>query len=82
MTSEKHWVYAGRWVIRPFGTVCPVSPRGTAPLRAVALDGIQDFTIRALILNFVGGMARNKWLSGESGHESRRLFKDTLGKFG
>ena len=37
-----------------------MSPRETAPFRAVVLDGIQDFTIRAPILNFVGGMARNK----------------------
>ena len=51
--------------MRSFATVCPMWPRGMAPFRAVALDEIQDFTIRAPILNFVGGMARNKRFSGE-----------------
>jgi hypothetical protein len=42
------------------------------------LNKIQDFTIRAPILNFVGGMARNKRFSGESGREPRRIFKDNV----
>ena len=37
-----------------------MSLRGTAPFRVVVLDRIQDFTIRASILNLVGGMIRNK----------------------
>ena len=37
---------------------------------------IQDFTIWAPILNFVGGMAGNKRFSGESGHKTRRIFKN------
>ena len=55
--------------MRLFDTVCPVSPRGTAPFRAVALDGIQAFRIRALILNFMDGTARNKRFSGETGYD-------------
>ncbi len=44
--------------------------------RLLLMFEIQDFTIRARILNFVGGMARSKRFSGESGREPRRIFKD------
>ena len=37
---------------------------------------IQDFTIRAPILGFVGGVAGNRRFSGEWGCEPRRIFKD------
>lgn len=60
--------------MRPFGTVCLMSPRGTAPFRAIALNEIQDFTIRARVLNFRREMAGNKRFSGESGREPRRIF--------
>jgi len=54
-----------------------MSPRETAPFRAVALDRIQDFTTWAPILNFVGEMARNKRFSGEFGCEPRWILKIT-----
>ena len=57
--------------MRDIAPICPMSPHEMAPFRAVAPDGIQDFTIRAHIVNFVGGMARNKRFSGESGREPR-----------
>ncbi len=41
----------------PFVAVCSMPPREREPFRAVALNEIQDFTIRAPILNFVREMA-------------------------
>lgn len=62
--------------IRPFATVCLMSPRETAPFRAVALDRIQDFTTWAPILNFIRKMAGKERFSGKSRRESRRIFND------
>lgn len=38
--------------MRLFGTIRPMSPHEKALFRAVAIDGIQDFTIWARVLNF------------------------------
>lgn len=55
-----------------------MSPRKTVPFRAVALlvIEIQDFTIRARILNCVGGMARNSGFQENRDASLGGYFKD------